>query len=214
MFHCELQPIHKWGDKEYNYLKQIKESKSSLKLITFHIAACCDQPQTVDNIFILGGKSYSKEQMLENAAKNISKIKSIFGNKISIAVENNNYYPTEAYQFVTDPEFISEIVYSNEIYFLFDIAHAKVTSYNKNINFEKYKNSLPLDKVIQLHICSYAIDHENHMAFDAHNIPDEEELLHVQKLLNEHKTIEYLTVEYYKDIKNLIKSLKKVKELI
>jgi len=52
------------------------------------------------------------------------------------------------------------------------------------------------------------------MAFDAHNYPDEEELLEVKKLISSYQDVKYLTVEYYKDIENLEKSLKEVKEMI
>jgi len=214
LFHCELQPIHRWDKKEFKYLKHIRKSKKSLKLISFHIASCCDKPIIKNNMFELGGKQYSKKEMLNNAKNNFKRIKKIFGNKVIIAVENNNYYPTKAYKHITEAEFISRIVYDNNIYFLFDIAHAKVTSYNKNINFEKYKSNLPLDRCIQLHICSYAIDKQNDLAYDAHNLPDEEELIEVKKLLKDYKNIKYLTVEHYKDIKNLLESLKKIKGII
>ena len=138
----------------------------------------------------------------------------MFGNNVDIAVENNNYYPTEAYRDVTEPEFISEIVNDNGLRFLFDMAHAKVTCFNKDINFERYKNKLPLDKVIQLHICSYSIDDELNQAYDAHNYPNDEELLEIKKIIEEYQSVKYLTVEYYKDVENLEISLKKVRELI
>ena len=72
----------------------------------------------------------------------------VFGNKVDIAIENNNFYPTDAYRDVTDAKFISEIVSENNIKFLFDIAHAKVTCFNKNINFERYKSNLPMDRAV------------------------------------------------------------------
>jgi len=214
LFHCELQPIHDWGDKEFDYLQQIKDTKKDLKLIAFHMASSCDAPVVINNMFELGGKEYSKGELFLNAKNNFTKIKQIFGKDIKIGIENNNYYPTDAYKYITNPEFISKVVYENDINFLFDIAHAKVTCYNQDINFEKYKNSLPLDKMIQIHICSYAIDKDKGMAFDAHNYPDDEELLNVKKLITNYKDIKYLTVEYYRDIENLEKSLKEVKKLV
>ena len=73
---------------------------------------------------------------------------------------------------------------------------------------------MPLSKAIQLHICTFGIDKDKELAYDAHNYPDEEELLEIQSLLNDFKSIEYLTVEYYRDIENLEASLKRVKELV
>ncbi|MBT5400081.1 DUF692 family protein, partial [bacterium] len=162
----------------------------------------------------LGGREYTRKEMKSFAKNNFLKIKNIFGNSVEIAIENNNYYPTEAYRDVTEAGFISEIVNENNLRFLFDIAHAKVTCFNKNINFEKYKRELPLDRVIQVHICTYGIDDELNQAYDAHSYPNDEELLEVSKIITECKNVKYLTVEYYRDIENLEISLKRVKELV
>jgi len=214
LFHCELQPIHEWGDVEWRFLQKIKDTKPNLKLLTLHSASCCDKPLINGRMFELGGREYTREEMKSFAKINFLKIKDIFGNSVEIAIENNNYYPTEAYRDVTEAGFISEIVNENNLRFLFDIAHAKVTCFNKNINFEKYKRELPLDRVIQVHICTYGIDDELNQAYDAHSYPNDEELLEVSKIIEKYENVKYLTVEYYRDIENLEISLKRVKELV
>ena len=137
LFHCELQPIHEWGNAEWRFLQKIKDTKPNLKLLTLHSASCCDKPLLNGRMFELGGREYTRKEMKSFAKNNFLKIKNIFGNSVEIAIENNNYYPTEAYRDVTEAGFISEIVNENDLRFLFDIAHAKVTCFNKNINFEK-----------------------------------------------------------------------------
>jgi|SaaInlV_200m_DNA_6_1039755.scaffolds.fasta_scaffold05242_2 uncharacterized protein (UPF0276 family) len=214
LFHCELQPIHEWGDVEWRFLQKIKDTKPNLKLLTLHSASCCDKPLINGRMFELGGREYTREEMKSFAKINFLKIKDIFGNSVEIAIENNNYYPTEAYRDVTEAGFISEIVNENNLRFLFDIAHAKVTCFNKNINFEKYKRELPLDRVIQVHICTYGIDDELNQAYDAHSYPNDEELLEVSKIIEKYENVKYLTVEYYRDIENLEISLEKVKGLV
>ena len=211
LFHCELQPIHKWGDEEWDFVQKIKDTKPSLKLLTLHMASCCDKPNLNGRMFELGGREYTRKEMKDFAKNNFTKIKKIFGASVEIAIENNNYYPTEAYRDVTEAGFISEIVNENNLRFLFDIAHAKVTCFNKNINFEKYKKELPLDRIIQVHICTYDIDNELNQAYDAHNYPNDEELLEVSKIISVYEDVKYLTVEYYRDIENLEISLKKVR---
>ena len=86
----------------------------------------------------LGGREYTFREMKHFAKNNLSQIKSMFGSKVDIAVENTNFYPTDAYKNVTEAKFISEIVYENNIKFLFDIAHAKITCFKK-INYGRYK---------------------------------------------------------------------------
>lgn len=219
LFHCELEPIHKLSEEDFEYLKRIKDEKKDLKLITFHMASSCSNPnldfsKIKSGMFELGGYSYSEDEMYLNAKENFERIKEIFGDEIKIGVENNNYYPTDAYKFITDEEFIKKIVYDNDLYFLFDIAHAQVTAHNKGMSFEEYKNNLPLEKAIQLHICSPAVDDSSKLAYDAHDYPNDFKLQEVERLIKKYSQIEYLTVEYYRDMDNLLTSLKKVKELV
>ncbi|MCF6768100.1 DUF692 family protein [Thiotrichales bacterium 19S11-10] len=214
LFHCEIEPIHTWTEKEIVYLKVIRETKPFLKLLSLHIASNCSSPVLKDNRFFPGGVTFTRAQMLDNARQNLETVKNIFGQNVKIAVENNNYYPTPAYKDVTDPDFISDVVYENDINFLFDIAHAKVTCYNRNMNFERYKAKLPFDRLCQIHICSYDINEVGGFAYDAHNRPNAEELVEVKKLIKKYAHIEYLTVEYYRDIKGLCESLVEVRGLL
>ncbi len=211
VFHCELQPIHQLSQKDFEYLRQIKQEKKTLRLISFHMASCFDAPVIQNAVFQPGGKEYSREEMLACAKNNFHQIKSIFGKEIKLAVENNNYYPTEAYKVITQPDFIKQIVEENEIYFLFDIAHSKVSSHNAGISYPEYVNGLPLNKCIQLHICKYGIN-ETGSAFDAHYPPDNDDMKEVIEYAKKHTTIEYLTIEYYKDAALLVQLLKDLKK--
>ena len=219
LFHCELQPIHELKYENFKYLEYIKTSKKDLKLITFHLATSCSKPsidksKLKSGVFQPGGYTYEKNEMLRNAKKNFSVIKKIFGDEIKVAVENNNYYPTEAYNHIADAEFINDIVTQNDLYFLFDIAHSKISAFNKQLLWEDYKSKLPLERIIQLHICSYDIDPVSNLAFDAHNYPDNLEIKEVKNLIHNYSQIQYLTVEYYREINGLVKSINNIKELL
>jgi uncharacterized protein (UPF0276 family) len=212
VFHCELQPIHKMDEKDFEYLQKVKDEKKALRLISFHIASCYDKPIIKDSVYQPGGRVYSIEEMLNFAKNNFIKIKSIFGNEVNLAIENNNYYPTEAYKFITNPDFIKTIVEENDIHFLFDIAHAKVSAHNYSISYKDYVNGLPLNKCIQLHICRYGINKVTGSAFDAHYPPTFEDLQEVFYYIKNHTTIKYLTIEYYKDPTLLVELLKELKK--
>ena len=214
LFHCHLQPIHELGTEDFKYLEQIAEKKPDLKLVTFHAATQCSRPSMDGYMFQPGGRQYSRKEMLENTGKNFRRIRSIWGKRIKIAIENNNYYPTEAYRLITDADFIMDIVRENDIYLLFDIAHAEITARNKKIDYEEYKEQLPLDRIIQLHVCRYAVDKDN-IAYDAHAAPTEIQWQQVKNILTCCRpTVEYLTVEYYQDASNLITALKKSREIV
>ena len=72
-----------------------------------------------------------------------------------------------------------------------------VTAHNKNISYEEYIESLPLDNLIQLHICQPELPTEG-IARDTHNEPNDDMFKEVIRLLNTYQSIKYLTIEYYK----------------
>jgi uncharacterized protein (UPF0276 family) len=212
LFHCELQPCHKLAETDFTYLEKIRDTKTELELISFHLASCYHSPVIENSVFEPGGYRYSKSELFENARINFKKIKKIFGPNVVIAIENNNFYATPAYEYVTDPEFISQVVVENNINFLYDIAHAKVSSYNLGLKYEAYKLALPLEKTVQLHICKSGI--RNGAAYDAHFIPDEEEWTEIISLMKAYKGIRYFTIEYYREIDGLIGSIHNLKKII
>ncbi len=213
LFHCEKQLIHEFFDEDWQYIDKVIANKKELTLFSFHAASSCDDPILKDNMFQPNGKQYSRDEMLNNAANNIKVLKEKLGNDRRIAIENNNYYPTDAYQLITDPDFISEVVNKNDIWFLFDMAHAKVSAHNRKMDFETYMDGLPLDRAIQLHIAKHGINDEN-MAYDAHLIPEATDLLLVKEILENNRQIKYITMEYYKDTNNLVSLLKQLKNMV
>lgn len=210
LFHIDIDITQPWDDSIRTYLKNAFIRKPELKLITFQATRCCSGENIIGNFYELSGIKYTKSELLAQAKLNISWLKSLTHNKINIGFENNNFYPTEAYETVTEPEFISAIVNDNDVFLLLDIAHAMVTAHNKGQTYHSYIDALPLHKCIQLHICQPTIEH-NQIGIDAHNAPSDAMLTEVIRLVKKHKSISYLTVEYYKDLDGLICALKKIK---
>lgn len=194
IFHCDdVEPCHELKDSDFKKIKKIINIKPELQAVSFHAAFC---------------KSYSKDSLYNNFSKNILRIKDIVGDKL-ILIENNNYFNEEMHKHVTDGDFLSSLVYDNNIFFLLDISHAKITSFYKNINYKDYLNSLPLNKCKQIHLSR--IDHSIPPK-DSHLEPRDKEIKEVIKLVKTHKTIDYLTIECYTNIDYLIKSIKSLKD--
>ena len=213
LFHCDLQPIHKFSEHDINSLIKIKSKKKDLKLISFHLASCYKKPKLKKGIFHPSGIKISVEELKYNAQININRIKEIFGKNISISVENNNYFKTEAYDYVTDPDFISSIVYDNDINFLFDISHARISSINSGVDFYEYLSKLPLNRVNQIHISKEEVDSSGEV-FDAHELPSDKETEEIIKFIKKYSTLKYITVEYYKDPYKLLDYLTKLNKII
>lgn len=212
VFHFDKDILHPWSEKEKDFIRLAILSKKELKLITFHMSASCSKPILKQGIFYCGGVEFSRQEMLDNVRNNISWLKRCINNRdIEIAVENNNYYPTPAYRYITDAHFICQVILENGLKFLFDLAHAKITAHNKRESYQKYIEELPLGRVIQLHVSKHGIN-EDDLAYDAHELPDESIFNEVKEIIREFSP-EYVTIEYYKDKELLIQLLEQYRQL-
>lgn len=212
VFHCDIQPIHELSKADFEYLGSLSKVKPGLKLLTFHAASSCDRPRIRKGAFIKGGKEYTKDRALKNARDNFTRIRKIIGKGVKLAVENNNYYPTQAYKYVTDTGFLSSLVRDNGIGLVFDIAHARITARNRGLEYGAYREKLPLDRVVQLHISAPGVS-QWRLAYDSHRLPGAREWDEVRGLLDRSR-LSYLTIEYYRNVNGLIRALKSLREII
>ena len=217
-FHAdEIQPIHELTENDFKFLEKINHNKKEMKFISFHCASCCTKPSLDSKgiYFINESNSivYSRDQMYKNMEKNIEIIKNIFNDDVVIMIENNNFYPTKAYNHITEAEFISDIVIDNNIYFLFDNAHAQVTAHNKQINYEMYKSNLPLQRTKQIQFCKpYIPKNKKDIALDVHDYPDSQVISEIIDIAIKYN-VKYITPEYYKDVNKLKKLLSELREI-
>ena len=137
----------------------------------------------------------------------------MIGDQIHITVENNNGYKTEAYDYITDPNFIRSIVNDNDINFLFDISHAKITAINTDFDYDDYLSKLPLNRINQIHISKEGFNSTGEV-FDAHELPSYTETKEILEFVKKYYTLKYITVEYYKDPLKLVDYLTKLKNII
>jgi len=207
LFHIDIDLTQYWDKKIKEYLTFAITKKKDLKLVTFQATRCCVGEELVNGLFQLSGIVLTKDELLENAKNNVAWFRDTFGESLKLGFENNNFYPSPAYDVITDADFITELVESNNINFLLDIAHAMVTAKNRGFKYIDYLKELPMDRVIQLHICQPDIPDVG-MARDTHELPNKEMLDEVSRLVARHPNISFLTVEFYKDANELVDFLK------
>ena len=116
-FHCDEDITLPWSKNFKDKFEKILKIKKNLKYVSFQSTRCCSEEKLLNNFFILSGKKFNKKQMLEEARKNKSWLTQKFGNKLKFGLENNNYYPSKAYDIVTNADFISEVVLDNKLFF-------------------------------------------------------------------------------------------------
>ncbi len=214
LFHCDLEPTKKWKTKDQQFIYEVISQHPNLQLISFHLASCYEAPVTKDFMFLPGGNKLNVCQMKQNAQVNLQFMKENFEH-LSFAIENNNYYPTDAYEYICNPHFINEIVNDNNLYFLLDIAHAKISAHNLNLPFYEYMHALPLSKIIQIHITGYQDTEKGRIARDEHLYPSKDNWSTVKKIISRHReNLRYLTVEYYSDYEKLLQAITELKQKI
>ncbi len=162
---------------------------------------------------------HTQEEYLEIIKQNIKYFRETFGKKLIL--ENTPLRKNKLNRAILqDPEFISKIVYDNDIGFLFDISHARASAKVLNMTLEEYVSKLPMDKCVEIHLAGmfdypdisnaevrkkytpkqlelveYYINNIG-KSFDNHGKMNDEDYLFLEKLLKEYKNIEYITLEY------------------
>ena len=204
------------SEKQIDFLKEKVKPREEINVLTFQATKDFENADIVDGVYKPLGERIGLLEQLKRTSKNIKTIRNIVGGDRIIGIENNNYYPSSAYDIATSKEYIVEAVSSNNLKLLFDYAHAKVSCVNRNEKFEEYSNFL-LDNTecIQLHLCEFKIKTlgNKKFAYDAHDIPPIDSTLEAIKLCKKYQ-INGLTREFYRDPLILSEYLKDLRILI
>lgn len=186
----------------YEFLKL-----NSIKHITFDLGPSCERYSTKKGYWTPLSKTLNAYELENIASKRLKTIKNNYGG--IIALENLDYHNGGAYEFVCEPNFIKKIIEQFGINFAMDIAHAKVSASNLNIDFYEYISQLPLKKITEIHI--------NHPGFfkgemqDLHDLPTEEDYEILEYILDTSKP-SYITIEYNGDINKLVKEISSLRK--
>ena len=202
------------SEKQIQFLKDHVYPRDEIRVITFQAARDSVKVKLKNNVFFPDSNIVEISDQIKNTKESISKIENILGKDRIIGIENNNYYPTGAYDICTSTEYLNEVINFNNCHLLFDVAHALVTCTNKNISFSNYSETLlKTEKCFQMHLCqpAYLFNDNIYSAIDAHDIPSLE-ITELAISLGLKWNIKFLTIEYYKDADKLISYLKFIKK--
>ncbi len=89
----------------------------------------------------------------KHVADRIKKIQDIF--QIPFLIENPSYYMLLEKQSMNEADFITEVLELADCGFLLDINNVYVNSRNHKYDAVKFLDSLPLDRVVQVHIAGH-----------------------------------------------------------
>ncbi len=91
------------------------------------------------------------ERVIENITTHGLQLQAWAG--VPLLLENYNYHPTNAYEYVCEPALFSQLVAAIDCEMLLDLPHARISAYNMHWGDDPrtYLAALPLDKVREIH---------------------------------------------------------------
>ncbi len=94
----------------------------------------------------------TRERCLANIVRNGLRLKAWLG-RMPLLLENYNYHPTNAYEYVCEPDTFSELIRQIDCGVLLDLAHAQISAFNMRWGDPRlYLDALPLDRVREIHV--------------------------------------------------------------
>jgi len=134
-----------------------------------------------------------REHCLANIVRNGKRLKEWVG--IPLLLENYNYHPTNAYEYVCEPETFSQLVDEIGCEMLLDLAHAQISAFNmKWSSVRDYLAALPLAKVREIHI-NHPYNDNGKQMLDRHLPIGEADLDLVSWTLERTPNVEVITIE-------------------
>ena len=130
---------------------------------------------------------------------------------VPVLIENMDYNPTNAYEYVCEPGFINEVLVKTDTWLLFDLAHARVTAHAMGIAVEEYIDQLPMDRIRQIHLNSPGwIDGR---LMDTHHALAEEDYQLFAKILKNCQTWA-VSLEFNQDPVQTLAQISRLREIV
>ncbi|MHB8624766.1 MAG: multinuclear nonheme iron-dependent oxidase [Aggregatilineales bacterium] len=151
----------------------------------------------------------SRADAFENIGRNIRLL--VEAISVPLIIENLDYNPGGAYEFICEPAFIAEVLRQTQVGVLLDIAHARVSSTRLGCPLRDYLAELPLSQVKQIHISGPRW--QGNTLVDAHEASLDEVYAILGEVLGQTKP-SALTLEYARDGQVLVDQLQRLRALL
>lgn len=214
-YHIDFDLNLGFTNQQINFLKESVKPREEILTLTFQASKDCDKVLIEDAKYKPNSRIIPLEEQIQNTKNSVKIVKDIVGSHRSIGIENNNFFKTGAYDISTSLDYLLSVLEFSDLHLLLDVAHAQITCFNKNIDYETYIDSLlSTEKCKQMHLCqpSFTYRKEGYYSRDSHEIPGFEMTNFALSLMKKWN-IKYITVEYYKNAEILVSYLRYIKEL-
>ncbi len=130
---------------------------------------------------------------------------------VPVLVENLDYNPGGAYEYICEPGFITAVVERTGVGLLLDLAHTQVSAARMHMPIERYLAALPLQQVGQIHISSPRWRDGQLVDAHEHLIEDDYRLLQTVLATTHPRAV---TLEYHRDAARLHKQLARLRRML
>lgn len=136
----------------------------------------------------------SRTEVIANITRNGRQLQTWLG-ETPLLLENYNYHPTNAYEYVCEPETFSALIQAVDCGVLLDLAHAQISAHNLGWrDVYTYLQALPLDRVREIHINQPFYDPNMGQMLDRH-LPITRDDLDLLRWTLAHTPAEAVTLE-------------------
>ncbi len=131
---------------------------------------------------------------LANILRNGKRLQAWLG--IPLLLENYNYHPTNAYEYVCEPDTFRALIDAIGCGVLLDLAHAQISAFNMGwTDPREYLAALPLEKVREIHI-NHPYNDNGKQMLDKHLPLQERDMELLQWTLEHAPNVEAITLEF------------------
>lgn len=128
-------------------------------MISFHLGFSSKTVGTegIDNHNFAIDEVLSRDEVFKSIYESLNIVKDVLSEKNyegMILVENLDYHPTGAYEYVCEPEFISKIARKTRCGVLLDIAHTIISAHEFKIDVIDFVKGIGIDLIYEIHVNS------------------------------------------------------------
>lgn len=195
--------------KDAANITKLRVEKSKSPWYSLHLGFSAAEVDFYDEAMQATSPLQQRELVLERCVHRLSQMKTLV--PVPILIENLDYNPTCAYEYVCEPGFISQVLDETDTFLLFDLAHARVTAHAFGMAVEDYIDQLPLDKIRQIHLNRPGWRDDR--LVDSHLALEEEDYQLFENILSQSQPWA-VTLEYNKDHDLIRSQIERLHEIL
>ena len=167
--------IGSYEDFDWKYLEDLKNFYNEIEpfQISDHLCFTGEKNNNLHNLLPI---AFTKEN-LQHLSERIDKVQNFLGR--TLAIENLSAYFEYKNSTMTEWEFITELTKKTDCNLLLDLNNIFVNSFNQEFNPNDFINSIPFDRVKEIHLAGFS--ERDGFYFDTHANPLYPELIELYK---------------------------------